>query len=209
MNKNKKIIMILVIILLVILLGIGGTFAYLYVETDIFKSDKEILIEKLSELISGESNFIDTNLKNYTEKKKQSAYENSGNLTLDVQIPEEVVENTDDVNNISVNFSGKTNQAERQIEQNIEIDYGKEDLAFSINYKQDNDTYGIQSDYIGAKYTAIENNNSQELEEELGVNFSETLDEMKITEKLNFSETELEQIKNTYLTILDEQNINR
>lgn len=206
MNKNKKIIMILVIILLVILLGIGGTFAYLYVETDIFKSDKEILIEKLSELISGESNFIDTNLKNYTEKKKQSAYENSGNLTLDVQIPEEVVENTDDVNNISVNFSGKTNQAERQIEQNIEIDYGKEDLAFSINYKQDNDTYGIQSDYIGAKYTAIENNNSQELEEELGVNFSETLSEMQITEKLDFSEAELEQIKNTYLTILDEQN---
>ena len=206
MKKNQKIIMILVIILLVILLGIGGTFAYLYIETDIFKSDKEILIEKLSELISGESNFIDTNLKNYTEKKKQSAYENSGNLTLDVQIPEEVVENTDDVNNISVNFSGKTNQAERQVEQNIEIDYGKEDLAFSINYKQDNDTYGIQSDYIGAKYTAIENNNSQELEEELGVNFSETLDEMKITEKLDFSEAELEQIKNTYLTILDEQN---
>ena len=206
MKKNQKIIMILVIILLVILLGIGGTFAYLYIETDIFKSDKEILIEKLSELISGESNFIDTNLKNYTEKKKQSAYENSGNLTLDVQIPEEVVENTDDVNNISINFSGKTNQAERQVEQNIEIDYGKEDLAFSINYKQDNDTYGIQSDYIGAKYTAIENNNSQELEEELGVNFSETLDEMKITEKLDFSEAELEQIKNTYLTILDEQN---
>ena len=206
MNKNKKIIMILVIILLVILLGIGGTFAYLYVETDIFKSDKEILIEKLSELISGESNFIDTNLKNYTEKKKQSAYENSGNLTLDVQIPEEVVENTDDVNNISVNFSGKTNQAERQIEQNIEIDYGKEDLAFSINYKQDNDTYGIQSDYIGAKYTAMTNTEVQDLDEENLVALSEFKNKMEIIKNFKFSKEEVEQIKNTYLKILEEQN---
>ena len=206
MNKNKKIIMILVIILLVILLGIGGTFAYLYVETDIFKSDKEILIEKLSELISGESNFIDTNLKNYTEKKKQSAYENSGNLTLDVQIPEEVVENTDDVNNISVNFSGKTNQAERQIEQNIEIDYGKEDLAFSINYKQDNDTYGIQSDYIGAKYTAMTNTEVQNLDEENLVALSEFKNKMEIIKNFKFSKEEVEQIKNTYLKILEEQN---
>lgn len=206
MNKNKKIIMILVIILLVILLGIGGTFAYLYIETDIFKSDKEILIEKLSELISGESNFIDTNLKNYTEKKKQSAYENSGNLTLDVQIPEEVVENTDDVNNISVNFSGKTNQAERQIEQNIEIDYGKEDLAFSINYKQDNDTYGIQSDYIGAKYTAMTNTEVQNLDEENLVTLSEFKNKMEIIKNFKFSKEEVEQIKNTYLKILEEQN---
>ena len=206
MNKNKKIIMILVIILLVILLGIGGTFAYLYVETDIFKSDKEILIEKLSELISGESNFIDTNLKNYTEKKKQSAYENSGNLTLDVQIPEEVVENTDDVNNISVNFSGKTNQAERQIEQNIEIDYGKEDLAFSINYKQDKDTYGIQSDYIGAKYTAMTNTEVQNLDEENLVALSEFKNKMEIIKNFKFSKEEVEQIKNTYLKILEEQN---
>ena len=206
MNKNKKIIMILVIILLVILLGIGGTFAYLYIETDIFKSDKEILIEKLSELISGESNFIDTNLKNYTEKKKQSAYENSGNLTLDVQIPEEVVENTDDVNNISVNFSGKTNQAERQIEQNIEIDYGKEDLAFSINYKQDNDTYGIQSDYIGAKYTAMTNTEVQNLDEENLVTLSEFKNKMQIIKNFKFSKEEVEQIKNTYLKILEEQN---
>lgn len=206
MNKNKKIIMILVIILLVILLGIGGTFAYLYIETDIFKSDKEILIEKLSELISGESNFIDTNLKNYTEKKKQSAYENSGNLTLDVQIPEEVVENTDDVNNISVNFSGKTNQAERQIEQNIEIDYGKEDLAFSINYKQDNDTYGIQSDYIGAKYTAMTNTEVQDLDEENLVALSEFKNKMEIIKNFKFSKEEVEQIKNTYLKILEEQN---
>ena len=206
MNKNKKIIMILVIILLVILLGIGGTFAYLYVETDIFKSDKEILIEKLSELISGESNFIDTNLKNYTEKKKQSAYENSGNLTLDVQIPEEVVENTDDVNNISVNFSGKTNQAERQIEQNIEIDYGKNELAFSINYKQDNDTYGIQSDYIGAKYTAMTNTEVQDLDEENLVALSEFKNKMEIIKNFKFSKEEVEQIKNTYLKILEEQN---
>ena len=206
MNKNKKIIMILVIILLVILLGIGGTFAYLYVETDIFKSDKEILIEKLSELISGESNFIDTNLKNYTEKKKQSAYENSGNLTLDVQIPEEVVENTDDVNNISVNFSGKTNQAERQIEQNIEIDYGKNELAFSINYKQDNDTYGIQSDYIGAKYTAMTNTEVQNLDEENLGTLSEFKNKMEIIKNFKFSKEEVEQIKNTYLKILEEQN---
>ena len=206
MKKSKKIVMILLIVFLVILLGISGTFAYLSLKTDVFKSDKEILIENLSELILGESNFIDSNLKNYSEKKKQSAYENSGNLTLDVQLPEEIVENIDDVNNISVNFSGKANQAERQIEQNIEVDYGKEDLAFSINYKQDKDTYGIQSDYIGAKYTAIENNDSQELEEEFGVNFSETIDKMQITEKLDFSEAESEQIKNTYLTILDEQN---
>ena len=104
MKKSKKIVMILLIVFLVILLGISGTFAYLYLETDVFKSDKEILIENLSELILGESNFIDSNLKNYSEKKKQSAYENSGNLTLDVQLPEEIVENIDDVNNISVNF---------------------------------------------------------------------------------------------------------
>lgn len=206
MKKSQKIIIILLIVLLVILLGISGTCAYLFLKTDVFKSDKEIFIENLSELILGKSNFIDSNLKNYIEKKKQSAYENSGNITLDVQLPEEIVENIDDVNNISVNFSGRTNQAKRQVEQNIEIDYGKEDLAFSINYKQDKDTFGIQSDYIGAKYTAVENNNSQELDEELGMDFSETLDKMEITEKLDFSEAELEQIKNTYLTILNEQN---
>lgn len=211
MGKSKKIVITLIVVLLIVLIGIGGAFTYAYLATDLLKSDKELFFKYLSQISAEENGFIDANIAKFQEKKKQNIYENSGDFTFTAEIPEEIEDTEgkvfDKVNELSIKFSGKSNGISRKSEQSIEIDYGN-DVIFPVNYRQDGDIFGLQTKYVGSKYIAIENNNLKDLAQKLGMDDLDIQDKIELEEQVQdfkFTPEELEQIKQTYGSVLDEQ----
>lgn len=211
MGKTKKIVITLIVVLLILLIGIGGAFTYAYLATDLLKSDKELFFKYLSQINAEENGFIDANIAKFQEKKKQNIYENSGDFTFTAEIPEEVEDTAgkvfDKVNELSIRFSGKSNGTSRKSEQNIEIDYGN-DVIFPVNYRQDGNIFGLQTKYVGSKYIAVENNNLKDLAQKLGMDDLDIPDKIELEEQVQdfkFTPEELEQVKQTYGSVIDEQ----
>lgn len=206
MKKENKILIVLVV-MIIILLIVGGIFAYAYIATDLLKNDAELFFKYLSQ-ITEEDGFIDKNIEEFQEKKKQNPYENSGKFTITAELPEELGTVVDKVNDLSINFSGKVDSLNNKVEQDIEIDYGK-GITFPITYKQDNDKYGLKINRVSSKFVAIKNENLKQFAQKLGMNdVSKIPNKIELTEtkeKLEFTQEELEQLKQIYSEVLNEQ----
>ena len=209
MRKINRVLIIALIIFIIILISIGG-FIYAYLTTDILKSNQKLFFKYFSQVIDEENRFFDTRINSYFDKKEQSPYENIGNIRLNFQAPEEIISDDiiESVNQLNVNFSGKTNKTKKQAQQDIEVDFGQ-DMIIPISYRQSSQLYGLQSKYIGSKYIAVENNNLKDLAEKLGIDSSEIPDKIEIEKDydkiIEFSQEEKNQIIENYQNILIEQ----
>lgn len=206
MKRGKKILVVIMIILILLLLA-GGAFAYVYMATDILKTDKELFFKYFAQITS-EDGFIDQRITDFTEKKKQNAYENSGNISVNAQLAEDLGISTEKLNDLSISFKGKVDPLNEKVEQNIEIDYGN-DVIFPVNYRQDGNKIGLQIEKLSKKFIAVRNENLKEFATNLGVeDVSEIPNQIKISEKkqeLEFSTEEIEQLKQIYGKVLEEQ----
>lgn len=209
MKTSNKGLMIALIICFIILIGAGGAFAYIYVATDLLKSNQELFFEYLSQVVDEENSFFDKNIDTYFAKKEQTPYENSGSIRVNFQAPDESLSDNlvESINNFNIRFSGKTDHTRKNTEQNIELDFGQ-DMIIPINYRRNSQLYGLQSKYIGSKYIALENMNLKDLAEKLGMDSSEIPDKIELeqsTTTLEFTQEEKDQIKETYLPLFMEQ----
>ena len=128
---------------------------------------------------------------------------------MNFQAPDESLSDNlvESINNFNIRFSGKTNNTKKNTEQNIELDFGQ-DMIIPINYRRNNQLYGLQSKYIGSKYIALENMNLKDLAEKLEMDSSEIPDKIELeqsTTTLEFTQEEKNQIKETYQQVLMEQ----
>ena len=89
--KNSKKIIVPIIIVLMLLVAAGCAFAYVYMATDLLKSDQEMFFKYFAQITS-EDGFIDGRIEKYNEKKQQNPYENSGEITFNVEYPEELAD---------------------------------------------------------------------------------------------------------------------
>lgn len=203
--KSKKVIVLILVILLILMTG-GGAFAYIYLKTDMLKSDREIFIKYFSNIIN-EDGFIDKRINAFSEKKEQSQYENSGTIKVNVQYPDKDIEKIiEKVNKMTINFTGKVDSVNQKVEQNVDIDYGN-DVVFPIKYKQDGNEFGLQPTKILKKYVAVRNENINELAKKFGVDIdSDNIEISDIEKQIEFTDDEKEKIKEIYLPIL-EQNL--
>lgn len=206
MKKGNKILVVLIVIIILLLI-VGGAFAYAYLATDLLKTDAELFFKYLSQ-ITAEDGFIDKNIEEFQEKKKQTPYENSGKFTVVADLPEEFGAGVDKVNDLSINFSGKSDTVNNKVEKDIEIDYGN-GVTFPVTYRQDKDTYGLKISRVSSKFVAIRNENLKEFAQNLGVDdVSEIPNKIELTEikeKVEFTQEELEQLKQIYSAVLEEQ----
>ena len=194
MKKSNKGLIIASIVCFIILLCAGGAFAYIYVATDLLKSNQELFFEYLSQVVDEENSFFDKNIDTYFAKKEQTPYENTGNIRVNFQAPDESLSDNlvESINNFNIRFSGKTNNTKKNTEQNIELDFGQ-DMIIPINYRRNSQLYGLQSKYIGSKYIALENSNLKELVEKLGMDSSEIPDKIELEQSattLEFTQEE-------------------
>lgn len=215
MRSGKKVIVTIIIILLISLLAVSGAFAYLYMATDILKTDRQLFFEYFSQITS-EEGFLDKKIAEFYAKKEQNAYENSGEITFEVEYPDDSMKSViEKVNDLSIKYSGKVDSVNQKAEQNIEVDYGN-NVVLPINYRQDGNKFGLQTDKLSKKFIAIKNENIDELIDNVsgdgitsmssrinGISEILTTDSNFFSE-LEFSEEEKNQLKQIYNPILRE-----
>ncbi len=207
---KKKTLLIVIISIIIVLLIAGGVFAYLFLATDMFKTDKELFAKYTASMISDKSDSdAITILENYFNKKQNTAYANKGEFSAYIQNLEN---NTDEsiqtiinainiANNTNITFNGKIDNTNKQVEENIQINY-TDTVNFPFTYKQDGDIYGIKIDSITPNYVAIENNNLKELFRKLGAtDVSQIPDriEPQEIESIKFTDEEKAHLLNVYV----------
>ncbi|MBQ2938396.1 MAG: hypothetical protein IJE05_05945 [Clostridia bacterium] len=201
-NKSKLLITISLIIILII---IALVFSILYIKTDILKSNKQLFFKYAAQIVDEEG--IENNIEKYFEKKEQNMYENEGKISINSSIPDskELKEKIQQANKVNISFNGNIDNINKKVQEEISLNYS-EDVSFPITYIKDEDIYGIQTDYIGKKYIAIENNNLEELFEKFGINDTEGVaNKIENISKKELSDEEKKSLKEKYENIIKEQ----
>lgn len=208
--KTKKLkTMIIICIILIILLLIGG-FVYTYFFTDMWKNNKQLFFQYAGQMLTSENEETANEWDNYFEKKNTIAYTDQGSFKTKVKMPG-MEQELKGINDLSINFNGKANVSKNQSEQTIKIAYAP-NVVFPFTYRQDNDKFGLQTEYIGKKYITVQNKNLPDLFEKLGVNsegipnkieWNTTNDQT--SNALIFTEEERQALINRYQPIFDEQ----
>ena len=186
-KKSRGLGITIIIILIIILLLIAGI-AYLYFFTDMFKSNKQLFFKYTSQIVQSEDGFIGNQLMQYFQKKNSTSYENNGEITFEVSIP-----NMEDdlklANNLNVTFSGKEDPNNSKSEKEISLNYS-DSVNFPLTYRKTNNITGIQTQYIGNSFVAVRND-----EEISGL---EDINNLLKLQNLEFSSEEIQSLKTTY-----------
>lgn len=207
MITKKKKILIIVLIVLVILSIMVISFSLLYIQTDLFKTDEQLFykyISKNAEVI----NLYDKEwFEKYNEKIKEVPYSNNGEISFKLESSNDT-EKAKALNNLKINFQGKTDKQNKKQSQDIKLIYNNNNF-FELNYIRTNDIYGIKSDEVVNKYLSIENNNLKEFAKKLGVedilNIPDKLEIPNYEEILKLTDEEKKILKDRYIKLLQEQ----
>lgn len=187
-QKKSKGLLITVIVLLVIILLLVGAVAYLYFFTDMFKSNKQLFFKYTSQIVQNEDGFIDNQLMQYFQKKNSTSYENNGEITFDVSIPN-MEDDLELANNFNITFSGKEVPNDSKSEKEISLNYS-DSVNFPLTYRKTNTVTGIQTQYIGSSFVAVRND-----EEISGL---EDINNILKLQNVEFSDEEIQNLKTTY-----------
>ena len=143
-------------------------------------------------------NILDeTYIEKYQEKQKEASYTNKGQFSLTTNgLKEQTLGLIQDIN---LSFEGKVNNSEKKSEENITIGTEK---STTIKYRQDNQKFGIQTELLGTKFVAIENENLKQLAEKFGFEAQSIPNKIEV-EDTGFTEKELKTLRNKYLKILN------
>lgn len=189
---------LLAVVILGIILGIG---VYIYLESDIFKNDKQLFYKYA---IDGNMNSISKiNTKAYEKViAKDKGYEFSGDFKFDTLNNELDLEN-DVLLKVNSNFDVKTNKSSAS----YVVKFGEENLL-EVNYLRNDEKVGLKSNEItNEKYIVIENNNLKDVATKLGLtNTSKIPDRI---EKINYNKEKLDKqklndIKEKYINIIND-----
>ena len=186
-KKSRGLLITIIIIFIIILLLVGGM-AYLYFFTDMFKSNKQLFFKYTSQIVQSENGFIDNQLMQYFQKKNSTSYENNGEITFDVSIPN-MEENLKLANDLNIIFTGKENPSNTKSEKEISVNYS-DSVNFPLTYRKTNTVTGIQTQYIGSSFVAVRND--EEISE-LG-----DINNLLKLQNLEFSNEEIQKLKTTY-----------
>ena len=186
-KKNKGLRITIVILLIIILLLVGGI-AYLYFFTDMFKSNKQLFFKYTSQIVQSENGFIDNQLVQYFQKKNSTSYENNGEITFEVSIPN-MEDNLELANNFNITFTGKEDPTNSKSEKEISLNYS-DSVKFPLTYRKTNTITGIQTQYIGSSFVSVRND-----EELSGL---EDINNLLKLQNLEFSNEEVRNLKTTY-----------
>lgn len=195
----KKKILLAVLITLV-LLGVGGTYAYF--ATDAFKSNKEMFFSYISSDIC--SNLKDDDLAEYIKKQENTPYTNKGDISVNVNGENSLTATEDEtiqmLNNSKMSFEGKTDNNKKLAEQTITVNFAQ-GFNIPVQIRRDGESIGIQSNLLNTKFIALKNENLKTLFEKFGAD-SENIPDKIDFEKAQFTDEELKQLKDRYISVL-------
>lgn len=213
--KKKKTLLIVIISLIVILLIVGGVFAYLFLATDMFSTNKE-LFAKYSGQVLEQDGFFPQSLETYENRKDTTPYQSNGTISATTELLGDVSTNaevTQEIqpalnagNNTTITFTGNVDKANSKVQEDIQINYS-DTTNYAFSYRQEGDRYGVLlNDVSQTSYIAVDNNNLKTFLGNMGMDTTNFPDKIEMTtiESLNFTDEEKTHINDTYITPLFE-----
>ena len=210
MTRKKRITLIIVIVVLVLLI-IGGIFTFLYLNTDMFKSNQTLFVKYLgknSENIQDLQNII--NKTEYDELLKTNPYnvtsEIKVNYTQNVGTTEE--NNNNSINQLKMTIEGQTDNNNNYDYRNIKL-LKNDEQVMQNEILHTSNNYGIKFTDLFNQYVVVENENLKDLLKRIGytdeqiefvpnsIDFSDD-----IIEEIKFSNEDIESLINKYTSII-------
>ena len=198
-KKNSKVLIISIILTIILIIGIGA--AYIILATDMFKSEKKLFFKYITQVGDSKKGFISEEVTKYFEKQKSTQYKDNGTISFKITSYDNQGE-FDNINKCNIDFSGKVDMANSKSEQDININYSN-DVKFPISYKQSGNKLGLQTQYVGNKFIAVETDKLNKLS-----NSTFNVSGMSVPESNEKAEISSEQLKNiqeTYFGILNQE----
>ena len=212
--KKKVIVIPMIVILAIILIG-GTVFASLYFFTDIFKSNKDLFFNYISQNVELLEALNSEALNKYVEKQKNTAYSFEGNIKTNVTFDDKTKTNlANALQNCSITFLGTKDPVNKYSHNSINLNYS-DSQSFNIELLNNNDIYAIGSkDVTGDRFIGFQNDNLKEFARKMGATediiekIPNKIDIMQISQMqlqndIN-TDQELEKIINNYAKIIEE-----
>ncbi len=213
-KKRRLIIALIIIFIILILIAIGGTIAYLYINTDSFKSEQQLFekyiaqnITKMVEIINSNPTEIEKSL---NENKLTSELTANVEYTSDVSTSAENKNNT--INNAEITVNRMQDNLANYQYKDITLNYKNENNSQKVarfEYIEDNNMQGIRLDYI-KQFVSIQKGNTAKLAENTDLNEEDIKKVLQYTSPieinniLEFTQDEIEILKQTYLGIIEQ-----
>ena len=209
-RKKRILIMIISIILVVLMLLVA--FALIYLNTDMFKSNKTLFMKYLGQKTENLNQiYTQTTQKNdYETLLEQNKY--TVNTQINVNNTENLgttEENTDNViNQLKIVSDGQVDIANQYNYQKMNL-YKNGESLLGLEYIQNSNTYGLRFLDLFQQFLLADNNNLQDLFKKLGYSDEEIsnipnqiqLEQMSINQ-LEISNEEKEELLNRYIEII-------
>ena len=200
--KSSKKILIIVIIMIVVLAIAGTTLGFLYLKTDLFKSDKELFqkyimqdIEKIGEI--AKSNIYQT----YEDAKTQNIFESNTDIDITYSEGGEISSPFNDLS-----FSFKEQKENEYSYRNAKILY-QDETYLEIEGIRNQELYGIRFPEV-KQFVSVKNINESQNTQNLGINdeivqnITEVIDNDNLLIDKVFTQDEINTLINTYFNIL-------
>lgn len=199
--KDKKVVIIFSVIAIIIIAIIG--LSYLYLETDMFKTEQQLFYKYLAQTEIMNSDFLEQS-KASSERITKNSNSSTATVNISTSIPNTETGVADVQQIISVKSNGLENVLSNQSYRDFTISSGEQNIL-TLKYMRDNNIYAIGADNILAKYIAVENNNLKDLASKFGVEDTTNIPNSiptDLNEILKIDETTLTQLSETYLTLI-------
>ena len=198
MQDNKIKIIIIILIVLIFLVGIGGT--VLYFTTDMLKSSK-ILFQKY--IAQDMQNIVDVFEVSKEEQNidllRKSDYKEATNATL------KYLEKENDEQEVyTIKEEGINKAQENSSYRNISMSYG-DNVLMSVDLLSQNNTYGFRLANLVQQFVSVQNATVPYFVSSMGLDgsiFQETLKGVDVAGLLDFSDEEVAQLTNTYMSLV-------
>lgn len=203
MRSNKKLIIIISIVFTLIIAG--AVFAYLFLETDLFKSNQELFMKYISQEIDTIENNLDFQIINtYENLENQNKYESNTNIKM---IHSEGGEVSNPLNNLTAKMNTQKNQEEQYFYADGQILYDNEEYLEAEIIKEQ-DIYGIRfSDVVKQFVTVKKDENVEMVANDIGIDV-EILEALNNEEEQIISKQQIIELKDKYLNIIIQEVMN-
>lgn len=203
MKSNKsKVILTVVITLTILILATIGVVTYLFLKTDIFKSNKEIFSKYVEQTTTQIANVFDNaKIEEITKKIRENNSESKTVLTLNDDTNEAL-------SKVSISMDIKNDVTNKKMYNDIKLVNG-EDKVLEAEYMLSENSVSLRLTDIVKQFLTIDNTNLEQLASNLNIeagNLQLILELLKYKNTgsvISLTNEEIKTLKETYIKIID------
>lgn len=192
-TKKKIVISIITIIVIITIAGIGE---YLFIYTDMFKSNQKLFYKYIGQTLENLKYTENIQLADINKLKMQTPYKENTNITLDYGKNDDLL----------INIESITDKNQDKSYSNISGKYKNQDI-FKMEYVNSNNIAAIKwEEIVQMYYVGIRNDNLKTLAEKLELEntniIPKAINKLSISDLITITDQEKQNIKENYYNLL-------